>query len=501
MRKTLLAAALAVAFPVAYAQTQAQPAEPSSRENRLQPASPVPVRTRDADLTLVTGSTRVELYGVLDGGYEYYSFGGKSAASRLMTGMSAGNRWGLRGSENLGDGWRALFVLESRFSLDTGSVQNNDAAYWCGTGQYVVPGVAPITGPQCPAANGKPLPLAVPLPPSAALPVQIGLNTANALLLQAITTVNPVSALFDRQAFVALITPVGAVAAGRQYTPGYEILNRYSSFADQTAGQMGQGFATLKIRANNSLGYRAELKGFTLSLQYGFGGTEPLRQERTKAPTRGDDFYGANFQYTAPSGSWSVGVGYNHDNVVPYSKPTETQTGLETFNIGGFFTIGPVKLFGQYMKRQNDNPIVTPADLQGILIVSGTSGLQTVLREQQINPWDIDTTRGVVGQTDTNVYHLGFNWQVGVGNLIGAWNNAKDSARSVWQTEDAKANHYAIGYFYPFSRRTVLYGAYAFMDNSGQARMGLNSAGYTNGWTTEPGQSAYAVQVGLRHAF
>jgi hypothetical protein len=31
--------------------------------------------------------------------------------------------------------------------------------------------------------------------------------------------------------------------------------------------------------------------------------------------------------------------------------------------------------------------------------------------------------------------------------------------------------------------------------------MGLNSAGYTNGWTTEPGQSAYAVQLGLRHAF
>ena len=500
MRKTLLAAAFAVAFPAAYAQTQAQPAEPSSRENRLQPASPVPVRTREADLTLFSGSTRVELYGVLDGGYEYYSFGGKSAASRLMTGMSAGNRWGLRGSENLGDGWRAIFVFESRFSLDTGSVQNNDAVYWCGTGQYV-PGVASTTGPQCPAANGRPLPLAIPLPPTAAVPVQIGLNTANALLLQSITTVNPTSALFDRQAFLALITPVGAVAAGRQYTPGYEILNRYSSFADQTAGQMGQGFATLKIRANNALGYRAELKGFTLSLQYGFGGSESLRNERANAPTSGDDFYGANFQYTAPDGGWSLGVGYNHDNVVTFNKPTEAQTGLETFNVGGFFTIGPVKLFGQYMKSKNDNPIVTPADLQGILIVGGAPALQSTLTSLQINAYDMDTTRGVVGKTDTNVYHLGFNWQVGPGNLIGAWNNAKDTARSVWQTEDAKANHYAIGYFYPFSRRTTLYGAYAFMDNSGQARMGLNSAGYTNGWTTEPGQSAYAVQMGLRHAF
>ncbi|MGE5666355.1 MAG: porin, partial [Betaproteobacteria bacterium] len=188
MRKTLLAAAFAVAFPAAYAQTQPQPAEPSSRENRLQPASPVPVRTREADLTLFSGSTRVELYGVLAGGYEYYNYGGKSAASRLMTGMSAGNRWGLRGSENLGDGWRAIFVLESRFSLDTGSVQNNDGVYWCGTGQYV-PGVASTTGPQCPGANGRPLPLAGPLPPTAAPPVQVGPNTATALLLPARTTV------------------------------------------------------------------------------------------------------------------------------------------------------------------------------------------------------------------------------------------------------------------------------------------------------------------------
>ncbi|MEG1833386.1 MAG: porin [Burkholderiaceae bacterium] len=483
MRKTLVAVALTCAFPAAFSQS----------------------RGPEADLSLASGSTRVELYGLVDGGYEYYNFGDKSV-SRLASGMSAGSRWGLRGSENLGNGFRAVFVLESRFSIDTGSVTNNNSVYSCGVGQYVPGGTATTINAQCPGPNGSAsLPLASPLPPTAALPVRIGLNAANALLLDSITTVNGAGALFDRQAFLGLVTPVGIVAFGRQYTPGYEILNRFNAFADQTAGQMGQNFATLKIRSNNAAMYRAELKGFTLAAMYGFGGSEgssanpSLRNERSGAPTNGDDFYGANVQYA--NDLFSVGVGYNHDNVVPWATPTTKKTGLETLNAGATLNLGPAKFFAQYMKRKNDNPIVTAADMQQILIVGGQAGLLAAANSLQLMPYDVDTLRGVAGKTDTSVYHLGVNWRVGPGNLIAAWNNAKDSARSVWQTADAKANHYAVSYFYDFSRRTQLYGVYAYMDNSGPARMGLNSAGYTSGFATTQGVAAYAVQAGLRHSF
>ncbi len=485
MRKTLVAVALTFAFPAAYAQS----------------------RGPEADLSLASGSTRVELYGLIDGGYEYYNFGDKST-SRLASGMSAGSRWGLRGSENLGNGWRAVFVLESRFSIDTGSVTNNNSVYSCGTGQYVPGGTAATVGVQCPGPNGSAsLPLASPLPPAAAVPVRIGVNTANALLLDNITTVNGAGALFDRQAFVGLVTPVGIVAFGRQYTPGYEVLNRFNAFADQTAGQMGQNFATLKIRANNAAMYRAELNGFTLAAMYGFGGSEGsaanpnLRNERVNAPTTGDDFYGANFQYA--NDLFSVGIGYNHDNVVPWATPTTKKTGLETLNVGATLNLGPAKFFAQYMKRKNDNPIVTAADLQQLIITTGGNlpVLLGIANSLQLNPYDVDTMRGVAGQTDTNVYHLGVNWRLGPGNLLAAWNNAKDTARSVWQTSDAKANHYAVAYFYDFSKRTQLYGAYAYMDNSGSARLGLNSAGYTSGFATSEGVAAYAVQAGLRHSF
>ena len=74
-----------------------------------------------------------------------------------------------------------------------------------------------------------------------------------------------------------LVTPVGGFFLGRQYTPAYEILNKYNVMGDQTALHFGQGFNTLKIRANNSVQYRIELRGFTASLMYGFGGSETLQ--------------------------------------------------------------------------------------------------------------------------------------------------------------------------------------------------------------------------------
>lgn len=74
----------------------------------------------------------VTLYGILDIGYQWNEVPtnvGTAAAPRIQqesysainSGHVYGNRWGLRGSEDLGGGWRAIFTLESGFSLDTGT--------------------------------------------------------------------------------------------------------------------------------------------------------------------------------------------------------------------------------------------------------------------------------------------------------------------------------------------------------------------------------------------
>ncbi len=94
MRKSLLTVALAFALPAAYAQSS------------------------------------VTLYGIVDVGIENLDVGSVDA-TRLQSGISAGSRWGIRGSEELRPGWRAVFTLESRFEADTGSTTNNGALYWC----------------------------------------------------------------------------------------------------------------------------------------------------------------------------------------------------------------------------------------------------------------------------------------------------------------------------------------------------------------------------------
>jgi len=90
MKKTLLAAAIAVGFAGA---AQAQ--------------------------------TNVTLYGVVDGGLGYTRFKNdqtdtKATKFGLDDGVQQGNRWGLRGSEDLGGGLKAIFQLESGWSLALG---------------------------------------------------------------------------------------------------------------------------------------------------------------------------------------------------------------------------------------------------------------------------------------------------------------------------------------------------------------------------------------------
>jgi predicted porin len=457
MRKSLLAVAFALAFPAA-----------------------------------AVAQSHVTLYGLVDAGFERLDVGSISA-TRLMSGISQGSRWGLRGTEVLGGGYSAIFTLESRINIDTGSVTNNDSLFWCRP-------VGSTVTPVCPGVT-----LVTPLPAAVAPTVLGGINTINNSLLQAITTVNSAGALFDRQAWAGIVTPYGAFIAGRQYTPGYEIINKFNVMGDMTALQFGQGHTTPQIRANNAIQYRAELRGFTLSLMYGFGGSEALRNERSTPPADGDDFMGGNVQYA--TANWGVGAGYNRTNVVPYATQaagTPTQkTGLETINLGGWIGFGNFRVYAQWMSRENENPILQPADLQNLIVSTGgnLAAITGILGGLQIHPFDFDLMRGFAGPTDSDAYHLGASWRIGPHMLYGVYNYAKDKARSAWATQDATASHFGASYFYHFSPRTALYAVAAFMKNSDQSRQSLSSAGYTTGWTTAFGEDASAFQLGMRHMF
>ncbi|TGV11933.1 porin [Alcaligenaceae bacterium 429] len=78
--------------------------------------------------------TSVTLYGIVDTGLGYTQFKNKDTdvkATRtgFYDGVQSGNRWGLRGSEDLGDGLRAVFTLESGFTLSNGNSAQGDRLF------------------------------------------------------------------------------------------------------------------------------------------------------------------------------------------------------------------------------------------------------------------------------------------------------------------------------------------------------------------------------------
>lgn len=65
------------------------------------------------------GASNVTLYGKVDSYLEYNSGAGDSRFAVQSGGMS-GSRWGLKGSEDLGGGLKAIMQLESGFFIDNG---------------------------------------------------------------------------------------------------------------------------------------------------------------------------------------------------------------------------------------------------------------------------------------------------------------------------------------------------------------------------------------------
>jgi predicted porin len=64
----------------------------------------------------------VTLYGIVDAGFVYNNNSGGNKLYSTSAGNLQGDRWGLRGTEDLGGGLKALFVLENGFNAYTGKL-------------------------------------------------------------------------------------------------------------------------------------------------------------------------------------------------------------------------------------------------------------------------------------------------------------------------------------------------------------------------------------------
>src|SRR5260370_27927600 len=78
----------------------------------------------------------VTLYGIVDTGIGYSnsqtslgSTSGGHSAVKMISGVWAGSRFGLKGAEDLGGGTKAIFQLESGFNSATGGQQYTNAEF------------------------------------------------------------------------------------------------------------------------------------------------------------------------------------------------------------------------------------------------------------------------------------------------------------------------------------------------------------------------------------
>lgn len=389
--------------------------------------------------TCASASAQLTLYGLADVSITHVSGYAQGGVTALSSGHMEGSRWGMKGEEDLGGGYKALFTLESRIETDTGTLGNR-----------------PASGNQLPdrLTVGLPASVATALTASAIGPT-LGVNLNNAV--------------FDRQAWVGLVTPIGGFLMGRQYTPAFEAFASFDIMGTQSALSAGQIVtvpAGLDIRYNNTLQYRVVQGPWSGSLMLGLGEGSSSDHNR---------LLGINTLYRG--NAFQAGFGYNT------KKNSAGQQALKTTVLGASTSIGAIKLSGLYARIEEPNPSSGP-ELSAGLAAGGVPAalISTVLNRLQ---------------QDANLLHLGARYDMGVAGHVSLAINRLDDRRSA----NADTTSYGVAYTYPLSKRTNLNAVITRFDNKGTGQAAPGGNGYLGGVTASAGRDATSIAFGMRHSF
>lgn len=71
---------------------------------------------------LASAQSSVTLYGLVDMGVGYTNNVGGHSVWQMASGFAQGSRWGLKGTEDLGGGYNALFQIENGFNANSGTL-------------------------------------------------------------------------------------------------------------------------------------------------------------------------------------------------------------------------------------------------------------------------------------------------------------------------------------------------------------------------------------------
>ena len=268
---------------------------------------------------------------------------------------------------------------------------------------------------------------------------------------------------FKRQATVGLEGGFGEVRLGRELTAAYRATARYDVFGSVGIGQSylwgnGNGIAdgtvpegtgayatakTTNQRVSNAVTYVSpNFSGFKGSVNYGFGEVAGANSDR--------QYLGAGLTYD--NGPLSLGLGLER-----LSKEEATASGkITVWSLGGSYDLGVAKVLAGYRDS----------------------------KAERVN-----------GDDKTKGYMLGLTAPVGPGLVRASYNRYETTPAGGIK---AKADQFALGYVYSLSKRTSVYGTYAYIENKDNGKTW--KLGGTNATLKDSGKQQ-GFQVGVSHSF
>lgn len=361
--------------------------------------------------------TSVTLYGILDGGIGYQKVSGNSSytggnganldakKTGLINGIQSGNRWGLKGSEDLGNGLRAVFVLESGFTLADGRSAQSSRLF----GRQATLGLAGDSWGQLDL--GRQTNIASKYL-AAADPFGAGFDQAN--IGGAFGVAN--TTRYDNM--VMYQTPN---FSGFQFGVGYSFNVNGSQEWDQDIVNPATG----EVISNRK---DANQKAITTGLRYANG---PINVALTYDSVK-----------SGATGAWVLGP----TGAAGTSATDTSSTTVKSWNLGGSYDFEVVKAHLAF--GQTRDGLINPfgyGNISNQPFITKAEGLKV------------------------NSYLVGLTAPMGNGKLMASWHMADPSSTpdhvSFDNADMKKQNTYSVGYTYGLSKRTNLYAIGSYTKN------------------------------------
>jgi predicted porin len=276
---------------------------------------------------------------------------------------------------------------------------------------------------------------------------------------------------FLRKSTLGLKGGFGEVRLGRDYTPTFSNHSAYTVFGTNGLGNSLNTFTVLRsgastgVRADNSIGY------FTPVIS-GFQGQLMVGLKEQDVDNNPNEYTGLRLTYNAGPLSASLATA---------SEGSSVQTSnYKRTNLGATYDFGVAKVFffhlnakfGQAKNKQTAIGLTAPV---------GPGTVKFSYMQASYNAQGTAVFVPAVTAVPTATPPI--------------------AARAAQSAQD-DATHITIGYDYPLSKRTVVYGLFSRISNDG---VGQFSVAYGNGPATagavERGGNSTGYAVGIRHSF